>query len=409
MLEMPRPGTPGVARPAGPAPGTGLTSGRQPTPPFQLGHRPALDGVRGIAIVLVVVYHLGQLLWLDARAWLLPGGFVGVDLFFALSGFLITALLLGELDRRGRIRVGTFIWRRILRLTPALAVALAALLVAALFSWVPHDPLVQAKKTAWTLLYLHIWTPQDHFPGPELGQTWSLAVEMHFYVLWSVTVAAVAMLTSRRTRVVLLALAVAAVLGVIATRALRLLDDQPPLLLFPNTPNRIDGPFVGVIGGIAYASGWLDRVRRPWPVVLGAVGFVGLAGIVATGDPLDDWYYLGGFTLAAVFGTCVVLGAALDDGPLTRALSWPPLTALGRASYSLFLWHMPVFIVLQREATTWPIPLRALVAILITAALATASYLWVERPIQRLRHRPPRPTPVVRIQAVTAAPVAATD
>jgi len=356
--------------------------------PFRLGYVAALDGIRGIAVTLVVVYHLGQILWFDAAGWLMPGGFVGVDVFFALSGFLITCLLVGELDRRGRIRLRSFTWRRVLRLTPAFAVVLAALLIGSLLGWIPHDPLSQAKRTVWALLYVHTWNPKDHFPGPEVAQTWSLAVEMHFYLLWSAVVAAIAVLASRWARQLMLAFAVAAVVVVMVTRAMRSLDGQFAVVLFPNTPNRLDGPFVGCIGALAYASGWLDGLARRWTVALTLVGLGGIAVLVATGNPTSDWFYLGGFTLAALLGTLVVVGGAQlrGEGRVARGLEWRPLRGLGLVSYSLFLWHMPVFVVLQREAPDWPIPLRAVVALAITAALTAASYRWVERPVMHLRH-----------------------
>lgn len=376
--------------------------------PFRLGHVPALDGIRGIAIVLVVVYHLGQLLWPDAEAWLMPGGFVGVDLFFALSGFLITCLLLGELERRGRIRLRSFLWRRVLRLTPALAAVLAVLLIGCFPGWIPHVPLVQAKRSVWALLYMQTWNPKDHFPHPELAQTWSLAVEMHFYLLWSVAVAVIAaVFASRRTRPLMVAFAVAAVTIVGITRAMRSLDGQFPLELFSNTPNRIDGPFVGCLGGIAYASGRLDSLTRRWGAALAGAGLVGIAVFAAVGDPFSDWFYRGGFTLVAVVGTLAVVGAAQlgGEGRLAQGLEWPPLRGLGRVSYSLFLWHMPVFVVLQREAPHWPIPLRALVALAITATLTAASYHWVEKPVLRAR----RTARTDHDRAVEAPPEPAAD
>jgi peptidoglycan/LPS O-acetylase OafA/YrhL len=335
-----------------------LTSLRQGAA-FRLGYLPVLDGIRGIAVVLVVVYHLGQLLWPDARGWLAPGGFLGVDLFFALSGFLITCLLIGELERRSRIDLRSFVWRRVLRLSPALAAVVGVLWLGSAAGWIPNDPLVQAKRSVWTLLYIQTWNPRDHALHPELAQTWSLAVEMH---------------------------AGGAVLFVAVTRGLRLAGGQHPLVLFADTPNRIDGPFVGCLGGVAYASGWLAGLPRRWTTGLTVAALAALAAVVATSDAFSDWFYLGGFTLAAALGTVVVVGAArLGEGAVVSALRWGPLPALGRASYSLFLWHMPVFVVLDREAPTWPVPLRAAVALAITAALAAASYHWVEVPVLRLR------------------------
>src|SRR5919109_4231696 len=95
---------------------------------FRLGYRPELDGLRGVAVATVAVYHFGKLLWRDGEPWLVPGGQSGLDLFFVLSGFLITTLLLGEFDRFGRVDVGRFLWRRVLRLVPAPPVVIGGLL-----------------------------------------------------------------------------------------------------------------------------------------------------------------------------------------------------------------------------------------------------------------------------------------
>lgn len=402
-------------------------SGRR-VPPFRLGHRPALDGVRGIAVVLVVIYHLGQLLWLDAEKWLFPGGFVGVDLFFALSGFLITSLLIADFDRLGRIQLVSFLWRRILRLTPALVVVLGAVFAGAFMGWteLPAGGLVE--KAFWTLGFAHSW-PAEGQLITELAQTWSLAVEAQFYLLWSVTVTVVVALGAAAHRVwlrvgnpaplspgrteplsppgesdpaaprsgrsvpgirhLLLMLLLAAVVAVAIMRAQRLGDGQHPLILYTTTPNRIDGPLVGSIGGLAYASGWLDRVSQRGAAALASVGLLGIGVLAMTADPFGDPLYRGGFTAVAVVGTVAVVAAAmLRQGVVAGVLSSAPLVYLGRASYSLFLWHMPVFLVFQREAPDWSRPLRAGCALTTTFALASLSYLLVERPIQRRRpHR----------------------
>jgi peptidoglycan/LPS O-acetylase OafA/YrhL len=366
---------------------TGTGDRRQP--PFRLGHVPTLDGVRGIAVALVVVYHLGQLLWLDAEAWLLPGGFVGVDLFFALSGFLITALLFGEYDRRGRVDLVGFIRRRVVRLVPALAVVLAALSALAVVDLLPQDPTELAKRSGWTLLFTQNWPTEHHLVHPELAHTWSLAVEGHFYLLWSVAATVVFALVRRHPRQVLLALAGLGIAAVMVTRAMRYGDGQHPLVLFPTTPARLDGPLVGAVAGIAYASGWLERIPRRWIGPLALAGLLGIVGLAVVADPWGGGVYRGGFTGIDAVGAVAVLGAAMlrPEQPLARVLRSGVLVALGRASYSLFLWHMPVFVILNREATGWSIPLRAAFAMAVTGVLAAASYLLVERPIQQRRSR----------------------
>jgi peptidoglycan/LPS O-acetylase OafA/YrhL len=229
-------------------------------------------------------------------------------------------------------------------------------------------------------------------PHPELAQTWSLAVEMHFYLLWSAAVTVVVALVPRRAQAVLAGLALAIVLGVLVTRAQRSLDGQHALLLYPNTPNRLDAPLVGSLAGLAYASGRLagvlSRLRGHAPAVMAVVGIAGILGVAVSVDPIDPWLYQGGFTGIAVVGALAVLGvAALGPGRLSRMLTWRPLVGLGLVSYSLFLWHMPVFTILQREAPGWSGVERTAVALAATAALTAASYTLVERPSQRLRTR----------------------
>lgn len=365
--------------------------------PFTLARRPALDGLRGLGAALVTAAHLGQWLWPDVGGWLLfPGGLVGVDLFFALSGFLITALVLAELDRIGRIRLGTFLWRRVLRLSPTLVVVVATVLAAAVVGLIANPVRDQARRSLWTVLYLQTWDMATRLPQPELAHTWSLAVEMQFYLLWSVAAALVALVAPRRTRSVLAAAAVGLLAVVASLRAQRFDDGQNLLELYFTTPNRLDEPLVGCLGGLAFACGWFDRLSQR---AFGALAVAGAAGVVAVAagvDPFGPWLYRGGFTLVAVVATVATVGAAgLVRGPAFRALGTGPLALLGRCSYSLYLWHMPVFIWLSRETPTWAQPVRSAVGLALAGTLTAVTYLGVERPLQRLRHRRARPAPVV--------------
>jgi peptidoglycan/LPS O-acetylase OafA/YrhL len=153
---------------------------RPAAPAFRLGHRPELDGLRGVAVILVVVYHLDQM-WPAAGDRTFPGGYLGVDLFLVLSGFLITVLLLGEHGDRGRVDVGDFARRRVLRLVPALVALLAAALVVAvvdnsLFGRSIYDTRDVLATSAWSLTFAGNWAVVfDHHSLSPLGHLWSIA------------------------------------------------------------------------------------------------------------------------------------------------------------------------------------------------------------------------------------------
>lgn len=376
--------------------------------PVRLGHRPALDGLRGLGALLVTAAHLGQWLWPDVSGWLLfPGGAVGVDLFFALSGFLITTLLLAEFDRIRRVRFGTFLWRRVLRLSPTLVVVVATVLAAAVVGLVANPVRDQARRSLWTVLYLQTWDIAVRMPQPELAHTWSLAVEMQFYLLWSVAVAAVALVAPRRLLPVLAAVALGVIALVASLRTQRFDDGHNVAELYFTTPNRLDGPLVGCLGGLAFAAGWFDRLAQRAFAGLAVAGAAGVVVVATSADPFGPWLYRGGFTVVAAAATVATVGAAgLVRGPAFRALGRGPLALLGRCSYSLYLWHLPVFIWLSRETPTWAPPVRSALGLALAGALTAATYLGVERPLQRLRHRRARPVAVV-VQAADVVVAAA--
>jgi peptidoglycan/LPS O-acetylase OafA/YrhL len=371
----------------------------------RLGHRPALDGVRGLAIVAVLLYHVGDTIWPGAHDWLFPGGFAGVDLFFVLSGFLITTLLLEETGRRGRVDLPGFLRRRAIRLVPALAVTLGVLFVAALFGHGQQTPRELMSRSLWALAFLQNTDLPNRLIA-DLGHTWSLAVEGQFYVLWSVTATLVVLATrgGRRAHGVLLALAIALVAAIAVSRAARFGDDVNPYSLYLATNARLDGPMMGSIAGIAYASGWLDRIGRRWAAAMTIAGLAGLGWCALQIGPFEPFLYRGGFTLYGLLGAVAVLGAAsLAEGRLLRTLGLRPLVFLGKISYSLFLWHIPVFLTLQRNAAHWPTALRVGFGVTLAFALAWASFVLVERPLLR-RSRRRRAERADRAAATTALP-----
>jgi peptidoglycan/LPS O-acetylase OafA/YrhL len=354
-----------------------------PAPRRSLGYRPELDGLRGVAVIIVVVYHVGDLLWPSGRTWLFPAGALGVDLFFVLSGFLITSLLLAERERRGAVDLRAFGRRRLLRLVPAMVGLLAVVLVVAMTT--RRYVAVEALSTAgWSLTFTANWAIRDGRPY-VLGHLWSVAVEGQFYVLWAVAVAVA--VRFRHTAGVLAVTAVALVAAVAWWRYDRIEAGESYYLLYLATTSRLDAPLIGALAALAVHAGWLDRLRGRAATV---VGLAGLAAVLACATRLrmsDPVLYRGLFSLVAVAAACAVVGAVRSGGgALARGLGVRPLVLAGMLSYSLYLWHVPIFQWLGDATPGWPAPVRSLVGTALAVAAALASYVLVERPFLRRRH-----------------------
>ena len=320
-----------------------------PRPGPRLRHVPALDGLRGLAILGVLAFHAGYL----------PGGFLGVDLFFVLSGYLITSLLLVERAETGRIDVVAFWGRRARRLLPALLVMLA---VVAGLVWLTGDPTTLAGvrgDALATLGYVANWREivagqsyWDLFAQPSpLDHTWSLAIEEQFYVVWPLVVAGavrrVAALEPRPVRGDRRAGA-RLVRGhghhppAAAGSVTRLLRDRHPGGRHPD--RRGDR---GAHHPHARLADGLRAARRAPSVV--AMAVLGVGWIVAKGA--SGWLYDGGL-LALQLAAAVVIWTVVrrERGPAGTVLAWRPLRALGVISYGLYLWHWPVFVALVARA-----------------------------------------------------------
>lgn len=364
----------------------------------RLGYRPALDGMRGIAVVLVVLVHSGNSLWPEAKAWLAPGGPLGVHLFFVLSGFLITTLLLAEHERHGGIDLGRFAWRRARRLVPVVAALLAVLaVVAAAGTYLEVKQVVSTAAHVGT--FTSNWAINGHplpvvewlggNPGPvtETLHTWSLSIEVQFYVLWACGLWAATRAGWSHRR---LAVATTLIIAVVAlARAVMYARGTHWLTLYFETWSRLDAPLVGALAGIAFTAGWLTRPPRR----LAVAGAAGLALFVATAF-LTDWSLnalpLGLYTVLAACGALAIAAVvAVPEGGLARALSWRPLVALGIISYSLYVWHYALFWTIERHDPALPGPVRFVGGVGLALAAAGASYLLVERPfLGRRRSRP---------------------
>jgi len=375
--------------------------GAPPQQPFAVTgrHLPALNGLRALAVIGVMAYHL-QFGWAS-------GGYLGVDLFFVLSGFLITTLLLEEWAGTGRVSLAAFWGRRARRLLPALFLvvgALALYLVLNAFLGGPgSNGLVDLSglrgDAISTLLYANNWhsiyVHQSYFaqfstPSP-LAHTWSLAIEEQFYLIWPLVLLLLFRVMPRRWRGSGVVLAVG--LGVLSSVLMAALfhPGTDPTRVYYGTDTRLFDLMAGAtIAFVAAARPQPNpRARRVLhvvgPLAAVALGVFWVTAGTPTGLP-TNFMFEGGFLFCAGLAGLVVADARLvEPGWFARALAWHPLHFLGTISYGIYLWHWPVIVYLNGTRTglsTWPLDL---LRITLTLALATASYYLVERPV-RLAH-----------------------
>ena len=385
-----------------------------------------LDGLRAIAVALVLVYHL----WPKA----LPGGFLGVDIFLVISGFLITTLLLREWQRSGSIALLSFWRRRARRLIPALSLVLlvctsAALLVTAVSG--NGDLLVNiGAQLAGALLFVSNWVfialGGDYFTrdNPELYRnTWSLSIEEQFYVLLPLLLLLTLRAHSRFTRAllfILLSVGSAALMVAYAAQG-----ELPTRVYFGS-----DSHVFGLFGGVALAV-LLQSVhgRQRERASLGTTQQTGLAVLAALGLGVLAWLsftlvegspesFAGGFQLASAAALLTVWAVSRPGGWAGRVLDVRPLRWVGERSYGIYLWHWPLLLIVPALAQpeTPPseglAPLVALLVLALTVACAALSYRFIEQPVRKLGFRRSlrllvKPSAQTRLMRITAAAVAA--
>ncbi|MEO8329773.1 MAG: acyltransferase family protein [Candidatus Nanopelagicales bacterium] len=353
-----------------------------------LPHLPGLDGVRAIAVVAVLLFHL--------PAQLVPGGFLGVDVFFVLSGFLITTLLLVEVRQHGRIDFAAFYRRRARRLLPALVAVLVVTTVLALT--VARDAASQVRDDAlaaltYTTNWWYVVDARSYFElngrPPLLQHLWTLAIEEQFYLIWP----ALFFLLYKRwgSRVVLWVALSGAIASTMWMGWLAFVSDLPHAGDTARIYFGTDTHAMGILIGAAVAVVWrptrlaahLSAGARRANGAIGIAALVALAFCLMQFGEVSPFLYRGGFLLVSLVAATLIAAAAHPGGWFGSALGTQPLRWLGTRSYGIYLWHWPIFLVTRPDLD---LPYRgaaaAATSVVLTFCAAELSYRFIEMPVR---------------------------
>ncbi len=351
------------------------------------GYAPALDGVRAIAVVAVIVYHAGA-------GWL-PGGFLGVDVFFVMSGYLVTALMQRERDQNGHICLRAFWLRRARRLMPALILMLVV--VCALAFAFGRDLNAGLRTQVFgALTYSSNWLQistgasyVEHSTPALLTHLWSLAVEEQFYLVWPLVITVLLAKVHRQKPRVAAVLALGAVSAISMALVFRTGDD--PTRVYTGTDTHGFSLMLGAALALARPASLVDPVRRGGRIkltarewILGPVSLLTLGICMLTLSDTGSGTYRGGLVVAALAATGLVSVAARGAGPLNWLLTLGPMRWMGVRSYSLYLWHWPMLVIAARVLPSeWPDQWGAAAAVAASLLLSDISWRLLENPIRR--------------------------
>ena len=360
-------------------------------PPARLPYMPGLDGLRAIAVMAVLFYH-ADFIW--AR-----GGFLGVEVFFVISGYLITSLLLLEWLRTGAIDLKTFWLRRARRLLPAVFVLLAGVSLASLLVYRDAadrmlGDVVSAMGyvTNWFLIVRDVSYFESFGRPPLLQHLWSLSVEEQFYVLWPLIFTfGFAIFRHRDAKRTLRSFLALTVVGIIASTVLMGLLYTPfedPSRVYYGTDTRVSGILVGVALSLFWIpwrlSPTLPKRQAMSLNVIGITSLVVLLVILARMDEFSTFLYQGGFLVTALVTAAVIAATVHPAGVLGTWLENPVMKWIGTRSYGIYLWHWPIFMVTRPGFDVADRPLIVFaVRIALTFGIAEVSYRYVESPIRR--------------------------
>ena len=366
-----------------------------PYPPLQeqggghgarLPYMPGVDGLRALAVATVFIFHAGA-------TWL-PGGFLGVDFFLVISGYLITSLLVAEQQSGGRIDLWRFWLRRVRRLIPALLLAIAGTLVAMLILHWDEVPRLKgatlsafAYVTNWYFIFADV-PYVEKFGRPNVfTHLWSLAVEEQFYLFWPLVLAVILMVLKLRPW----AIGVLAVAGAAFSTAWawHLYDPYAvPWRIFYGTDTRAVGLFVGIVGAILLPPSRLRPVASAvgrWGMeIIGLAALAGVLWCMFSIDEFENRLYQGGMLMLAIPAIVLIIVSAHPQTLLGKFWGLPALVWIGARSYGMYLWHWPV-LMLTRPGDDVSISGAPLVSIqiMLVVGISALSYRFVEQPIRR--------------------------
>ena len=354
---------------------------------------PALDGLRAAAVLAVIGYH--------GLKYHLTGGFLGVDVFFVISGFVITLTLLREHERSGRIALVDFYRRRFWRLMPAMVAGVG---LAAVLNLLVRTTGVRsfAEQALLTLTYTYNigQVVQGRTGGQILSHMWSLGVEEQFYLVWAPLLAVLlGLAATRRARVQAVLVVLALFLVSRLATAVLLGDIAARYLPWARFHQLVIGGLLAVVlhGG---ARGTVVRLAER-PVVAYAAALPLTLLVVLGDDILSPWWMYGGTTAVSVLSAVLVAHTYVDtSSALRRLLAWGPVVWLGQRSYAIYVFHYPVEISLRE--TPVPYALTIPVTLAVVLPLAAISYTYLETPLRRRGHTEPQAA--LRTAAPDAAP-----
>ena len=368
-------------------------------------HIASIDGLRAIAVTAVVLYHLGI-------SWL-PGGFLGVDLFFVISGYVITRLILDSINKSSALDLRAFYWARLRRIYPGFLFMVFSTIIF-IGVWAPEAikrfltdlPYALTGSMNWALVARH----QDYFESigrpPLLQHTWSLAVELQFYLIWPIILLTVLKYFGK-ANVARAALAIAMFSGAalfFVSLQLDAANSQQVSHIYFGT----DTHSLGLFLGSALAVSWIPQnlsanIEKRAQDVIDGIGVAGLIGLIATFLFIDEnnaTLYKIAFPLAGIFGCLVIISLVHPASRFAPIISSAPFTWIGQRSYGIYIWHWVVFQVTRPSVDltgqTWALYLAR---VLLVLALADISLRWIEIPfrqgniqnwIRGIKYRAPR-------------------
>ena len=355
---------------------------------------PGLDGLRGIAVLAVIIYH--------ADVSLLVGGFLGVDVFFVLSGFLITSLLIDELTRTNTVDRARFYIRRIRRLMPALFLVLFfSVLVSGLF--VLDAAYHVRRDLPWAITFVLNWSylffEQSYFVNisrpPLLQHLWSLSVEEQFYVIWPIMLIGLYKVKIGNLTPRVKIFTASTVLAITSTAWMIHLSVSNGFPI-PNDPSRVyfgtDTHAMGLLVGCAAAALWRsdrlnERLTPDRAAAMNGVGILSIAGLAyffVFVSELNEFLYRGGFLVLSILTATLVIVAAHPGLKFGSRLGNPVLKWFGDRSYGIYLWHWPIFVLMRSGIDIQlPDPIAFVVKIAIVLVISDLSYRFVEMPIRQ--------------------------